>query len=176
MNIFVTYPCPKESAFSLPDKHIVKMPLETCQMISIIYSKWYYEWGTIPKKDGSPYETKGGAFRNHPCTIWAGKSHENLAWLIEHGFALCEEYTNRYGKEHSCLNSLKVASEIFKDKTGVSHLEKYPHASDFARAMPDNFKYDKTIDTFESYRRYVASKPWVCNNYIRIPERKPEWV
>ena len=36
MNIFVTNPDPHKSATELPDKHVVKMPLETCQMLSII--------------------------------------------------------------------------------------------------------------------------------------------
>ena len=38
MNIFVTDPSPTISAQCLPDKHVVKMPLETCQMLSIICS------------------------------------------------------------------------------------------------------------------------------------------
>jgi len=45
MNIFVTDPSPTVSAQVLPDKHIVKMPLETCQMLAVVYSKWYYDWG-----------------------------------------------------------------------------------------------------------------------------------
>ena len=45
MNIFVTHPDPHVSAKVLPDKHVVKMPLETCQMLSIIFSHWYYDWG-----------------------------------------------------------------------------------------------------------------------------------
>ena len=62
MNIFVTSLCPKESAYCLPDKHIVKMPLETCQMLSIVASdKWGHGYGTLPKSDGTPYNTdKGG--------------------------------------------------------------------------------------------------------------------
>ena len=47
MNIFVTDRCPIQSARNLPDKHIVKMPLETCQMLSIIYSDWYYGVGKL---------------------------------------------------------------------------------------------------------------------------------
>ena len=39
MNIFVTDPDPLKSARVLPDKHIVKMPLETCQMLAIVYSE-----------------------------------------------------------------------------------------------------------------------------------------
>jgi hypothetical protein len=42
--------------------------------------------------------------------------------------------------------------------------------------MPDEWKYDTTIDTFEAYRRYIASKPWVADNYLRIPSRKPDWI
>ncbi|MFZ9205514.1 MAG: pyrimidine dimer DNA glycosylase/endonuclease V, partial [Candidatus Nanopelagicaceae bacterium] len=38
MNIFVTSPWPAESAICLPDKHVVKMPLECCQMLSIVAS------------------------------------------------------------------------------------------------------------------------------------------
>ena len=76
MNIFVTSSDPVESAQVLPDKHIVKMPLETCQMLAVVYSKWYFNWGNdlLPKKDGTPYNTEKGAFRGHPCTIWAAES------------------------------------------------------------------------------------------------------
>jgi hypothetical protein len=42
MNIFVTSEFPAESAICLPDKHVVKMPLECCQMLSIVASE---KWG-----------------------------------------------------------------------------------------------------------------------------------
>ena len=89
MNIFVTNEFPAESAICLPDKHIVKMPLECCQMLSIVASKWYHNYGTLPKSDGTPYSTEKGAFRNHPCTQWAAKSIHNAYWLIKHGMNLC---------------------------------------------------------------------------------------
>ena len=50
MNIFVTDPSAVKSAQVLPDKHIVKMPLETCQMLAIVASKkWGHGFGTLPK-------------------------------------------------------------------------------------------------------------------------------
>ena len=109
MNIFVTDSCPVQSARNLPDKHIVKMPLETCQMLSIIYSDWYYGVGKLYKSDGKPYRTAHGAFRNHPCTQWAAANQYNLAWLIRHGYALCAEYTARYDKVHTCLDVIEQA-------------------------------------------------------------------
>ena len=175
MNIFVTDLCPVLSAAALPDKLVTKMPVETCQMVSIIFSKWYHNWGYIPKKDGTPYSTAKGAFRNHPCVLWASKSHENLAWLIRHGYALCNEYRHRYEKEHSCMKSLEVAENIFATKSG-KEISIYKNVVEFTRAMPDEYKLDTTIDTFEAYKRYIASKPWVKDNYLRIPSRKPEWI
>ena len=81
MNIFVTDPSPYKSAMVLPDKHIVKMPLETCQMLAIVCSdKWGHGFGTIPKADGTPYATDKGAFRNHPCTKWANEFVTNWHW------------------------------------------------------------------------------------------------
>ena len=72
MNIFVTDWDPHRSAKVLPDKHVVKMPLETCQMLSIVASKeWGHNFGLLPKKTGGFYATEKGAFRNHPCTLWA---------------------------------------------------------------------------------------------------------
>jgi hypothetical protein len=172
MNIFVTDPDPVKSAQVLPDKHIVKMPLETCQMLSIVASKkWGHDFGTLPKKDGTPYATDKGAFRNHPCTIWANETVANARWLIKHGLALCEEYSNRYAKIHSCLHTLAHANTLFPlDATHTTKL------TPFTFAGPDEFKYDKSIDIFTAYKKYINSKPWVASNYLRDPSRKPEWV
>jgi hypothetical protein len=46
----------------------------------------------------------------------------------------------------------------------------------FVRAMPDEWKCDDSIDTFTAYKRYIASKTWVKDNYLRMPQRKPEWI
>ena len=166
MNIFVTDPDPVKSAQVLPDKHIVKMPLETCQMLSIVASeKWGHGFGLLPKLNGEPYKTDKGAFRNHPCTVW---SQINFRWLIEHGLALCAEYTHRYNKTHSCQYTIECADNLFP--------KAYTKPTHFVRAMYDEFKYDNTIDTFTAYKRYIASKPWVCDNYLRRPERKPSWI
>ena len=106
MNIFVTSSSPKKSAIVLPDKHIVKMPLECCQMLSIVASdKWGHGYGELHRLDGQPYRTEKGAFRNHPCTKWASESIHNSYWLIKHGLHMCHEYFLRYDKVHSCYKT-----------------------------------------------------------------------
>ena len=173
MNIFVTDPSPTLSARCLPDKHIVKMPLETCQMLSIVCSKkWGHDYGELHRINGEPYKTEKGAFRNHPCTIWANACLENTWWLLAHGLALCNEYEHRYGKSHSCKNTLMEATTIIPLATDLWH----DVPSSFTFAGPDEFKYDTSIDIFTAYKRYVASKPWVATNYLRDPSRKPDWI
>ena len=169
MNIFVTDPSPTLSAQVLPDKHVVKMPLESCQMLAIVCSeKRGHGYGEIHKKDGEPYNTEKGAFRGHPCTIWANESNINAWWLVAHAMALCEEYTHRYGKVHSCEKTVLEAGHL------IPFTLERPKS--FAFAGPDEFKYDSSIDTLTKYKRYIASKPWVKDNYLRIPDRKPDWV
>ena len=170
MNIFVTDPDPTASAQCLPDKHIVKMPLETCQMLSIVCSeKWGHNYGKIYRNDGQPYQTERGAFRNHPCTKWANDSLANAWWLLTHGLALCAEYTHRYGKIHSCYRPLLETTHLLPSADHTKH-------TPFVFAGPDEFKFDTTIDIFTAYKYYIASKPWVSTNYLRDPSRKPNWV
>ena len=179
MNIFVTDRCPIQSARNLPDKHIVKMPLETCQMLSIIYSDWYYGVGKLYKSDGTPYRTAHGAFRKHPCTQWAAANQYNLAWLICHGLALCTEYTLRYNKIHTCQDVLLQAQRIYArcfdvpihDAAVVCMID-----NNFTRAMPESIKFDTTIDTITAYKQYLNTKPWLASNYLRIPSRKPSFI
>ena len=170
MNIFVTSSCPLESARCLPDRHIVKMPIECCQMLSIIASFWYHNYGPLHKANGARYRVCAGAFRNHPCTIWAASSPDNAQWLIQWGLHLCDEYTLRFnGKVHSCHATLLQARSIFPQ--GNIH-----NVTPFVRAMPDEYKLDTSIDTFEAYKRFITSKRWPRFNYLRLPSRKPAWL
>ena len=170
MNIFVTDPSPYLSAQVLPDKHVVKMPLETCQMLSIVCShKWGHGYGELHRANGEPYKTHKGSFSSHPCTMWANESLTNTWWLLKHGLALCAEYTHRYGKVHSCEKTLEEAESIIPFS-----IQTIP--TSFTRAMPDEYKHDTSIDTFTAYKNYISSKPWASSNYLRDPSRKPNWL
>ena len=98
----------------------------------------------------------------------------NWQWLLAHGLAMCDEYTARYGKVHTCQKTLLAAKEILPtaDTQGRSGKDTTP----FVFAGPDEFKLDTSISIFDKYKMYIASKPWVCDNYLRLPHRKPDWV
>ena len=89
MNIFYLDKDPVVAAQMMCDKHVVKMILESAQMLSTAHRVL----------DGDTYANKVGlykmAHKNHPSTIWARSSIENYDWLSGHMQALMKEYTYR---------------------------------------------------------------------------------
>ena len=175
MNIFVVDPDPIASARLLPDRHVTKMILESCQMLSIVFSPHYWGCGEVMKVDGTPFKTAKGAFKNHPCTQWAADSFENCAWLIQHACGLTTEFRARYDKKHGLEKSVFETKKLFHRVSGEV-ITCYRNVEGFARAMPEEGKFDDSIDDVTAYRRYVDSKPWVWYNYLRIPSRRPDWI
>ena len=115
MNIFVTDPCPRKSAQVLPDKHVVKMPLETCQMLSIVFSHWYYDWGDdlLKKKDAlltKQVRVLSAIIHVHnvPFQKFIQYCMVDSTWCV-----LSTEYTHRYGKEHGCRDTLCCTKKAF---------------------------------------------------------------
>lgn len=97
MNIFFTSICPVECAAYLDDKRVVKMVLETAQMLSTAIRSTGLEIG---------YKS---THANHQCNVWVRKSRQNFMWLYEHGLALATEYTFRFDKVHK---SEKIIKEL----------------------------------------------------------------
>lgn len=126
MNIFAVRPSPEEAARDLCDKHVVKMPLETAQMLCTALARH----GVTD----TPYKP---CFQNHPCTKWAGDTMGNYIWLARHGLALCAEYTRRYGREHRCqavIEWCRAAQDVIPWGDLTPHPQAMPE--DTKRACP----------------------------------------
>ena len=175
MNIFVVDTDPKRAAVALPDRHVTKMILESAQMLSIVFSPHYWGIGQVTKVDCTPFKTDKGAFKNHPCTQWAADKIENCAWLIKHGQSLCSEFRARYGKPHGLEQSLLDTETLFQ-RALDDPITIYHDVHVFARAMPEDLKYNSGIDDVTAYRQYLNTKTWAYYNYLRIPERRPSWL
>ena len=90
MNIFFIDPCPIKAAQMQCDKHVVKMVLESAQMLCAAH---HVVEGGAPV----PYRL---AHKNHPSTVWVRSNTKHYYWLYRHFHGLSEEYTKRYGKVH----------------------------------------------------------------------------
>lgn len=164
MNIFVLNKCPIASALEQCDKHIVKMPTESAQMLCTAHRLLDGDVEMRPSKSGKrmikywkhPNEELENtlyrvAHQSHPCTIWTIESNNNYNWHYEHWIALCEEYTYRYGKKH--LSEIKLR-EILKTppkNIPIGYKTKQPLAmkSNPECMMPD---------VVESYRAFYQTK------------------
>ena len=175
MNIFAVDTDPTKAARMLPDKHVTKMILETAQMLSIVFSPHYWDIGKVMKKDGTPFKTEKGAFKNHPCTKWAAEEIHNCAWLIQHGCSMASEFHYRYGKHHGLKDSMFECKKLFHQVVNEP-IVIHSMVDHFARAMPEDIKFDDTIDDVEAYRKYLNTKEWAYYNYLRKPDRRPDWL
>ena len=139
MNIFYFYDSPMKSAQAQPDKMLVKMPLETAQMLCTAHREL----------DGDEYADKVGLYKraywNHPCTIWARETSENYWWLFRHFLALGDEYTYRYGKEHASVAKLKYVLQT--SPKAIKLDERTP----VAQAMPEEYKDENPITAYRNY-------------------------
>jgi hypothetical protein len=153
MNIFVLDKDPVQAAKWHCDAHVIKMILETAQMLSTVHQRYV--------RNENFYRP---THRSHPCTLWAGKTAENYHWLWTLGIALTQEYQIRYGKTH------KTKEMLLRLKAPPGFLQS-GELTDFALCMPDKYK---TNDPVESYRLFYKAE----KNRGRLgtwKQNKPEW-
>ena len=159
MNIFYFYDCPIASAKAQPDKMLVKMPLETAQMLCTAHREL----------DGDDYADEVSLYKraywNHPCTVWARECSANYLWLYLHFLELGNEYKYRYGKEHASITKLRNPLSKWPDNIEIS-TEQTP----VAQAMPDQYKDD---DPIKAYRNYCINE----KHYAKWERNrsKPNW-
>lgn len=145
------------------------MILETTQMLVAAVIRH----GANP--DDMPYTKKGTPWKathvNHPCTRWAGDTRDNFAWLGMLGLALCDEYTHRYGKVHSCVNALIRLGEM-ENIIPESILTPFPVAIADDKKCRQHPGFDElsTVDKYRAYYNY--DKSYFCKWTNR---EVPEW-
>ena len=99
MNIFYLRKDPIKAAQYQYNKHVVKMILESAQMLCTAHHEIMGDDANVPYKR---------AHVNHPSTIWTRSSADNYAWLYWHMVALGDEYTKRYNKIHLTITNVKM--------------------------------------------------------------------
>jgi len=153
MNIFLLDTDTKKCAQYHCDKHVVKMILETAQLLCGVH----HMTNQITE---APYKL---SHRNHPCSIWARESLSNYLYLCELGLELCKEYTYRYGKRHK---SQDVIEWCLINKPNIADKE----FTEPARAMPDEYKSNCVVESYRNYYMGEKSKIAVWKN-----RETPEW-
>lgn len=161
MNIFFLHMIQSICAQMHCDKHVIKMCLETCQLLCTA-------WQVIDPDHKIYNPAYKLAHKNHPCSIWVRQSQSNYKWLCELGIELCKEYTYRYGKIHK---SQKYIEELQINILPICDigLTKCP------QALPDVYKDEDVIIAYRHYYFFEKERMLVWKGKIAGREI-PEWI
>lgn len=161
MNIFILDEHPVKAAKMQCDAHVVKMILESAQMLSTAVRE-------VTGYDGDEIYKK--AYINHPCTVWTRESYANFRWLYRHAKTLCFEYTRRYKKTHKSMRIINQCMRILAT-SGQGH---WGRKTPFAQAMPDEFKDENAVVAYRNYYKYdkQVNMPRFTYNFTD----KPNWL
>lgn len=153
MNIFVLDLDPTKCARYHCDQHVVKMILESVQIICTALSKKGLE---------APYKP---THVKHPCVLWAEESYDNVRWLMRLARALNREYKYRYRKstDHASVRVLDQVAGLRFPSVGLTP---------FAQAMPARYKVPG--DPVAAYRRFYVGEKLRFATWTR--RRKPPWL
>lgn len=156
MNIFVSDPCPTKSAQNLDDKRVIKMTLESAQMLCTAL----HEHGM------SMYAKYKPTHKNHPCNVWARENNANYEWLLRHFWFLAEEYYFRTGKVHKSYKDCYYNLSLGAKHIPPGELTPFPNCA----ARKDlNIDYKHIQDVHEAYKLYLIDR-W-ANDKL-----KPKWT
>lgn len=155
MNIFVLHRNPKICAQYHCDKHVIKMIIETAQLLYsslIICGIVNHNIDEIIKT--APLTKSGNhgykkTHQNHPCCRWVCESTANYEWLCNLGIELCKQYNLRYGKTHATQQHIEWLYCVCP-KINNNHL------TNFAIVMPDHYKTKCPIKSYRKY--YIEAK------------------
>jgi hypothetical protein len=161
MNIFYLHLDPRVAAMYHCDKHVVKMIIESAQMLYCAH------WVISP--DRLPDTAYKMAHKNHPCTIWVRESYENYMWLCALAWWLCKEYQHRYGfqKTHKTQSHIEW---LLQNPPNLPRLG----MTQFRMAMPDEFKQENPL---EAYRLFYRENKMKQRGIVKYTKRDmPEFL
>ena len=156
MNIFYLDESPVKAAKYQYNKHVVKMILESAQMLCAAHHM-------LDSDMDIPYKL---AHKNHPSTIWVRQNSIHYDWLYDHMMALGNEYTKRYNKIH--LSIIKCRDLVYLPPDIPTVMFNQP-----PQCMPDEYKDPCSIQAYWNY--YIGEKHVVANlKTEKLYEQRPK--
>jgi len=141
VNIFVLDRDPRKCARYHADTHVVKMTLETAQMLCTAHQMLGNE---------APYNM---THVNHPCNKWTRESKDNYQWLLSLGEELLKEYTYRYDKIHGSTQVIAWCRNYVPDLPEIGITER-------PQAMDDKYRSSDPVVAYRNY--YRSEKRGIC--------------
>jgi len=144
MNIFILDEDPKICAKYHCDKHVVKMPTETAQMISFVYHEREFWNKPIPEFIMKFSKTH----YKHPCSVWIRESLQNFLFSTQLGIELYQEYQYRYNNPEKHQRAKNIFEFSLQNPPNLPDIGLTP----FAKAMETVYSESAVISYREYYR------------------------
>jgi hypothetical protein len=153
MNIFFLSGNPRRCARWHCDKHVVKMILESTQ---ILYTALYVNGGTAVIESSAPICKSTGKrgykkhAAKHPSVLWASAALPHYMWLCRMALCLVDEHAFRFkpAERHSCEEHLRWLMRTPPPEL----LDKLEWLSDPTPAMPEEYlEYETVIECYWAY-------------------------
>ena len=161
MNIFILSENPVKAAELQCDKHVVKMIVESAQMLSTahrmldgVMTRRASKSGKMQIKyyaldDSRETSLYKAVHFNHPCTIWVRESKENYRWLYKHLVGLVEQYHYRYNKTHKTET---ILSDLLSPPNNIPNIGLTPYKKAM-NVYPDLMAMSDTVSAYREYYR-----------------------
>ena len=147
MNIFKLHENPQICAAMHCDKHVVKMILETAQMLSTAH-----RMSAVDNEYADEHSLYKAAYKNHPSTVWVRNNLKNYMWTCSLFLHLCKEYTKRYDRHHSS----EELYEPFQNTPQEILFNDGGRRLAFPQCMPDQYKVK--YNPVKAYPNYYAGE------------------
>lgn len=147
------------------DKHVVKMVLETAQILSTVI--WIQNESEALKlyNDKKIYKK---THINHPCVKWAASDVQNAIWLCHFGLALADEYNYRYNREHASKKVISFISQGLSPSTALLKFKDTPPSCVDKECLTEH--------PVLSYRLYYQKKERDGLQMKYTKRNRPEWL
>lgn len=154
---------PAKAAQYHADVHVVKMILESAQLLSTAHRVLDRVQGVRLSKSGArlkdwilPDERQELLYKathiNHPCAIWTRASTSNYCWVYSLFVELGKEYSYRYARKHASIFKLEEILDEYPDMMDPGGCTTPP------QAMPDDCKVTDTVTAYRNYYKTYKSE------------------
>lgn len=142
MNLFIPSPIIETSVQSLDDRRLIKMCLETAQLLSTAV-RIIDEDTTLPV-----YKL---THKNHPVAVWVRQTSGNYIYTLNYFKAICDEYSYRFKKTHKSFSLYPIFVKFITSNEYIplmdSSITPFANCTDY-----------KTDEVHTAYKKCLTNK------------------
>lgn len=176
MNLFVLATNAREAAQRQCDAHVVKMCLETAQILYAVFYLWGCPVRTRARGGVAGQEVEYAPLQktheHHPCVLWAAGAKSHLMWTLALGMELCIEFERRRDWRNRRSHRKGNPCGEHKCRAHVRNIQDHIQLHGVPQGMPDTIDVEGWIAWLErrNMSKHVLSGARERVSTVNVPE------